>query len=371
MDNEKIGLFIKRLREEKNYTQEELAKLIPIGRGAVSKWERGVTIPDSMTLIKLSEIFDVSINEILAGKRLNKENKKEIDNVALKYYTKSNKLKKYLIISLLITIVVMFSFLLYYFCILYKSIGVYRITGKGYNFEIIDGLFVNTNYSKYLRIDDLKYTEDFFINKLNLYYLDKDKQKVDIYTTNGDNIILNAIEGYNVYFDKNNVKYVIQNMYLDINYNDNLTETIKVQFDEDYINDELFFKKEEKLIDSNNVIQKQEKSDLVKSIEENFIEENGLYSYVEEEKDYINEFIYNPTSNEILLTLNECGNIVKEWNYQIDFEILDIFFYKGDNILYEITAQKESVECVTGICEEEEKSISYFWDTLNKILQRA
>ena len=74
MNQEKIGNFIKSLRESHNMTQEELASLIPISRQAISKWERGLGIPDSSTLICLSKIFDVSINEILSGEHISSEN---------------------------------------------------------------------------------------------------------------------------------------------------------------------------------------------------------------------------------------------------------------------------------------------------------
>ncbi len=101
MENEKIGSFIKKLREEKNLTQEELARLIPIGRGAVSKWERGVTIPDSITLLKLSEIFNVSINEILLGKKSTIGKEKEL-------YNKSQKNFVILIVTIVILLLLYF-----------------------------------------------------------------------------------------------------------------------------------------------------------------------------------------------------------------------------------------------------------------------
>ena len=77
MNQQKIGKFICDLRKEKNLSQYQLADMIPISRQAVSKWERGITIPDSLVLIKLSEIFDVSINEILAGERIEKKSIKK------------------------------------------------------------------------------------------------------------------------------------------------------------------------------------------------------------------------------------------------------------------------------------------------------
>lgn len=59
MNKEKIGKYIKFLRERNNLTQEELAKKVLVTRKAVSKWETGRRIPDIETLIILSDIFDV------------------------------------------------------------------------------------------------------------------------------------------------------------------------------------------------------------------------------------------------------------------------------------------------------------------------
>lgn len=76
MDSKKIGLFIKELRQKNNMSQNILAEKIPINREAISKWENGRTIPDSSTIIRLSEIFNVSIDEIMFGEYRSKENEK-------------------------------------------------------------------------------------------------------------------------------------------------------------------------------------------------------------------------------------------------------------------------------------------------------
>lgn len=69
MDKEKIGLFIKELRKEKNQTQRELAEKVHVTDKAVSKWERGLSIPDTAILAKLAKELDVSIHELLQGER--------------------------------------------------------------------------------------------------------------------------------------------------------------------------------------------------------------------------------------------------------------------------------------------------------------
>lgn len=68
-DAKNIGLFIKELRIQKGYTQAELASKLNISDRTVSKYECGRGIPDIDILLRLSEIFDISINEILNGRR--------------------------------------------------------------------------------------------------------------------------------------------------------------------------------------------------------------------------------------------------------------------------------------------------------------
>ena len=71
MDTVKIGKFLKELRKEKGYTQEILGEKIGVTNKTVSRWETGTYMPPVECLVLLSDIYDVSINEIVAGQRLN------------------------------------------------------------------------------------------------------------------------------------------------------------------------------------------------------------------------------------------------------------------------------------------------------------
>lgn len=74
MNQEKIGKFIAEQRKVNNLTQEQLAEKLGISKNAVSKWERGICLMD-MSLIKpLSEILKVSVNDILAGEKVEEKN---------------------------------------------------------------------------------------------------------------------------------------------------------------------------------------------------------------------------------------------------------------------------------------------------------
>jgi HTH-type transcriptional regulator/antitoxin HipB len=67
-------------RKESNLSQEELAEKIGVSRQAVSKWERAEASPDTDNLIKLAEIYGVSLDEMLTGKAPGTERKETADN---------------------------------------------------------------------------------------------------------------------------------------------------------------------------------------------------------------------------------------------------------------------------------------------------
>lgn len=70
LDMKKTGAYISNLRKEKDLTQVELADLLNVSHQAVSKWERGESVPDVGTLPGLAEILEVSIDSILKGSRV-------------------------------------------------------------------------------------------------------------------------------------------------------------------------------------------------------------------------------------------------------------------------------------------------------------
>ena len=69
MDQQKIGTFLKQLRQERQLTQENLAEIMCVTNRSVSRWENGETVPNPDTLKLLSALFDVSINTLLGAPR--------------------------------------------------------------------------------------------------------------------------------------------------------------------------------------------------------------------------------------------------------------------------------------------------------------
>lgn len=93
MNYEVIGSFISKKRKEKNLTQKELASKIGVTDKAVSKWERGLGCPDVSILELLANALDVSILEILKGRKIENEviHVTEMDDYVKETINYSNK----------------------------------------------------------------------------------------------------------------------------------------------------------------------------------------------------------------------------------------------------------------------------------------
>ena len=73
LDKAVFGSFLVRLRREKGMTQKELAACLYVSDKAVSKWERGLSVPDISLLVPLAEQLNVTVSELLQGRRMEKE----------------------------------------------------------------------------------------------------------------------------------------------------------------------------------------------------------------------------------------------------------------------------------------------------------
>src|SRR5574344_1499531 len=73
MNTEKIGDFLSSLRKSKGFTQQDVADQLNLSNKTISKWESGTGLPDVSALPVLAELYDVSVDDILAGQRLKRE----------------------------------------------------------------------------------------------------------------------------------------------------------------------------------------------------------------------------------------------------------------------------------------------------------
>ena len=75
---------LKILRTQKGMSQEELADRLNVVRQTVSKWEKGLSVPDSEMLIRIAEVFEVSVGELLGETIVPETEKSELQQLSEK-----------------------------------------------------------------------------------------------------------------------------------------------------------------------------------------------------------------------------------------------------------------------------------------------
>lgn len=91
MDQQRIGAFLKELRNENNFTQEQLAEKFGVSRRTVSRWETGYNMPDLGLLVELADFYDVELRELLDGERKGVNMEKELEETVFKVADYSNE----------------------------------------------------------------------------------------------------------------------------------------------------------------------------------------------------------------------------------------------------------------------------------------
>ncbi len=90
MDMVKMGSFLAELRKEHNFTQAELGEKLGVTNKTISRWETGSYMPPVEMLEELSNMYDMTINELLSGKRLSTEEFKEMAETNIKVTLKTS-----------------------------------------------------------------------------------------------------------------------------------------------------------------------------------------------------------------------------------------------------------------------------------------
>ncbi len=111
MDQKKIGKYIADKRKDKGITQAALAEELCVSDKAVSKWERGICLPDVSKYQELCGILNISLNELFAGEDLDtanvvRQSEKNLIGIARFGKMKSSKLLK-IIIGLIVCVAVL------------------------------------------------------------------------------------------------------------------------------------------------------------------------------------------------------------------------------------------------------------------------
>ena len=99
----RIADKIKNARIQKGYTQEQVAENLLVSRQTISNWENGKSLPDIISIIKMSELYELSLDEMMKGdKALLKKVERDVGAVK-----SEKKLIKFAWISIVIAIILM------------------------------------------------------------------------------------------------------------------------------------------------------------------------------------------------------------------------------------------------------------------------
>ena len=77
-----FGDNLKTLRKNKGFSQEQLSLRLNVVRQTVSKWEKGLSVPDAEMLVKIAEVLGTSVNELL-GEAVAAKNEEGLSSVAM------------------------------------------------------------------------------------------------------------------------------------------------------------------------------------------------------------------------------------------------------------------------------------------------
>lgn len=150
MNQEKIGKFIKDKRLELKMTQKDLADKLGISDRAISKWENGRGVPDVSLLSDLSKVLDVTINDLLSGGVVKKEEyqQKFEENIMNTIDTKIKKENK------ILKLVLYCIFTLVFLLVMYVSIESIYMKSTINSYPLIQ-----KNYSDDIHANDNMYFE--------------------------------------------------------------------------------------------------------------------------------------------------------------------------------------------------------------------
>jgi len=330
MDSTKIGLFIRKLREEKGWNQETLANYLFCDRSRISKIENGNKLPSIEDFLKLGELFDISFEEMIFGERKNKKNEMTIQNNFKDYILKSaaNLKKRNLVIAfLLFVIVIIFlGITVLYFFQNYSSIRIYKFYGKSENYEINDGLLILSKEKIYFDVKGIVPEIDTIeiISEIN-------NEKKSVYKGDCKNV-LNDLYGYSSIISYKKFINDEQKLYIRIN-----DEEIELNFIEDFKNDNLFYIEKETIGESekvnhevpekilkffqcdNNKCFLQNKTEVLSFVDNIFILKkddsefffdiiNNVFEYHRFATSHGNEILFSYSNNEIICEIGDCKN---------------------------------------------------------------
>ncbi len=334
-------------------TQDDLSKKLYVDRSMVSKWERGLFIPKYDVILKLSNLFDVSVNELYYGERQNDENKTQVSEVTINIIKDNRrKIKRIVLCGISFIIILFLSFFIYYFVNTYKSIKVYTISGESDTFGIYDGIIVVSKEKSYIQLGSIDKLKAVDINNVRLYYK-KGNKDYTIFSNSETSKLLTNNFSHSELFSYNDLKYIRENLFLEIIYDNNKDETLSLSVQKDFTNKSIFSTKDKPMSDNKSL---SINNDVPTYIKENFkLNKKEEKYYIQKTKgdtSITQEYYYNAK----LYVVEEAKTdefIHFEYFYPNDISYKTDF---GDSSTYTLANKT----CTSGKCNQ--SIIDYFLD---------
>lgn len=311
MEENNFSTFIKELRMEKGLSQEELAKALYVHRTTVNKWENDNVIPLNDKLLLIADYFDISVDELLNGKRSDINTASSTRNNTIVELIKSKtRSQKLLIYSVLVTLILILGFLAYYFISNYNSIKLYRVYGENKNIRTRDGLLFFSKDKIYFKPGNFYDVNDNIVSVdlIRLYYFDGNDNEVILLTGSDKELYIEKEKSRETFIDR---IYKNEKFYMDACYK-NSCQKMELSYFNDFSNDNLINDEvENKSVRKINMKVKS-KDDLINSLIQNgfTFNENDM-SYVKNDDDVIYYYFVKIGMIKIVKTNNENNFVLK------------------------------------------------------------
>lgn len=352
MDQEKIGKFIAELRKEKKWTQEDLAKELSVDRTLISKWERGLFVPNLDYLLQFQQLFNVSINEILYGERKNLDNNDRIAAIPINIMEEGKrKLRKTFIFTIITISTLILIFFAYYFLSNYNSIKVYKIYGENEQFYVNDGIMITSREKSYIKIGSVgKYT-DIGIVKMRLYFKNKSNESNIFIGGEGDTEILLVNRfNYNELFKYSDINDILKGLFLEIITENDHKYILRLTVRKDFANDNII--NDQKTIPISNGEKNDFETSIPSYVKEKFLynKENEEYSRKSNDNKYSIEEKYFPNIGIYLLIRSDVA-IEQRFEYDTNDNVVSFYLFQMGTMMNNFSYSLSNQECINGDCD--------------------
>ena len=351
MDFEKIGQFLRALRKERNLTQDQLAAELNFDRSVISRWECSKKLPSVENIDALAKFYNVSINELVYGARMNKGNARDIRNLPIRIISESERrIHRIRMTCLIMVIAAIIVALMVYFVSNYNSIKVYRVGGSTENYVVKNTLMIISKHRSYLNfgeIDNIGNDEDTIsYDNYELYVKNGDTKIILANREDGD--LVEGLEKIDNYLNFNNIKKFINNIYIDIYDDDDNIVTMKLDATLEMTNNKIFYINDDDATNIKSTKKYSNKINLPKFVRKNFKydEDKDLYTYSKIIDDENIKLEYNSELGKLFVNKNSK-------KYPVDYSSNILTFFDFDEITHNnVLFDVENNECISNNCAD-------------------